>query len=91
MNVAAKIIKKLLMMIPIVIMVSIILFLLLKALPPVICNAVIVGMVLTYAYGIDILWMNMLTVGLGQAVVCCVLGVLLVRILEKQPILFKKK
>ena len=63
----------------------------LRALPPVICNAVIIGMVLTYAYGIDLLWMNMLTVGLGQAVVCCVLGVPLVRILEKQPILFKKK
>ena len=63
----------------------------LRALPPVICNAVIIGMVLTYAYGIDLLWMNMLTVGLGQAVVCYALGVPLVRVLEKQPILFKKK
>ena len=60
-----------------------------KALPPVICNAVIVGMVLTYAYGIDILWMNILTVGLGEAAVCYVLGVPLVKLLEKQPVVKK--
>ena len=58
----------------------------LRALPPVLCNAVIIGMVLTYAYGIDLLWMNMLTVGIGQAVVCYGLGVPLVRILQKQKI-----
>ena len=63
----------------------------LAALPPVICNAVIVGLVLTYAYGIDVLWMNMLTVGLGEAVVCYVLGVPLVKLLEKQPFLKKWK
>ena len=63
----------------------------LRALPPVICNAVIIGLVLTYGYGIDMLWMNMLTVGIGQAVVCYVLGVPLVRILEKQPLLQKWK
>ncbi|MBR6569351.1 MAG: QueT transporter family protein [Clostridia bacterium] len=57
----------------------------LAALPPVLCNAVIIGLVLTYAYGIDLLWMNMLTVGMGQAVVCYVLGVPLVKVLEKQP------
>ena len=58
----------------------------LRALPPVLCNAVIIGLVLTYAYGIDLLWMNMLTVGIGQAVVCYGLGVPLVRILQKQKI-----
>ena len=63
----------------------------LKALPPVISNAVIIGFVLTYAYGIDILWMNMLTVGLGEAVVCYVLGVPLIKLLEKQPFLKKWK
>jgi len=62
-----------------------------KALPPVLCNAVIVGLVITYAYGIDMLWMNMLTVGLGEAVVCYVLGVPLVKLLEKQPIIKKLK
>ena len=40
-------------------------------------------------YGIDILWMNMLTVGLGEAVVCYVLGVPLVKLLEKQPVVKK--
>ena len=63
----------------------------LRALPPVLCNAVIIGLVLTYGYGIDLLWMNMLTVGLGQAVVCYVLGVPLIRLLEKQPIMQKLK
>jgi len=63
----------------------------LRALPPVLCNAVIIGLVLTYGYGIDLLWMNMLTVGVGQAVVCYVLGVPLVRVLEKQPLLQKWK
>ena len=61
----------------------------LAALPPVVCNAVIVGLVLTYAYGIDMLWMNMLTVGLGEAVVCYVLGVPLIKLLQKQPFLKK--
>jgi len=65
--------------------------LLVKALPPVVCNAVIIGLVLTYAYGIDMLWMNMLTVGLGEAVVCYVLGVPLIKLLEKQPALKKWK
>ena len=61
----------------------------LKALPPVVCNALIVGCVLTYAYGIDVLWMNVFTVGLGEAVVCYVLGVPLVKLLEKQPVVKK--
>lgn len=62
-----------------------------KALPPVISNAVIIGLVLTYAYGIDMLWMNMLTVGFGQAVVCYVLGIPLIKLLEKQPLIKKLK
>jgi len=63
----------------------------LRALPPVLCNAVIIGFVITYGYGVDLLWMNMLTVGIGQAVVCYVLGVPLVRVLEKQPVIQKWK
>jgi len=59
----------------------------LAAVPPVACNAVIVGLVLTYAYGIDVLWMNMLTVGIGEAAVCFVLGVPLAKVLEKTKIL----
>ena len=55
-------------------------------LPPVLCNAIIVGLVLTYAYGIDMLWMNMLTVGLGEAVVCYVLGVPMIKLLSRQDL-----
>ena len=58
----------------------------LAPLPPVLCNAVIVGLVLTYAYGIDMLWMNMLTVGLGEAVVCYVLGVPMIKLLSRQDL-----
>lgn len=61
----------------------------LRALPPVVSNAVIVGLVLTYAYGIDILWMNILTVGLGEAAVCYILGVPLIKLLARQPFLKK--
>ena len=53
------------------------------AIPPVVCNGVIVGLVLTYAYQIPALWMNMLTVAAGEAVVCFALGVPLVRFLNK--------
>jgi uncharacterized membrane protein len=55
----------------------------LAALPPVVCNGVIIGLVLTYAYGIDALWLNMLTVSLGQAAVCYALGVPMVKTLER--------
>ena len=57
-----------------------------RGLPPVLCNAIIVGLVLTYAYGIDMLWMNMLTVGLGEAVVCYVLGVPMIKLLSRQDL-----
>ena len=61
------------------------------ALPPVVCNMVLVGAVLAYetagtsaafwpAYGL-----NALTVGLGEAIACLVLGVLLVKQLPKIP------
>lgn len=63
----------------------------LAALPPVACNMVLVGAVLAYetagtsaafwpAYGL-----NALTVGLGEAIACLVLGVLLVKQLPKIP------
>jgi uncharacterized membrane protein len=55
----------------------------LAALPPVVCNGVIIGLVLTYAYGIDALWLNILTVSLGQAAVCYALGVPMVKTLER--------
>lgn len=58
----------------------------LAALPPVVCNGVIIGLVLTYAYGIDLLWLNVLTVSLGQAVVCYALGVPMVKALAKMDL-----
>ena len=54
-----------------------------RALPPVVVNAVVVGLVLTYAYGIDALWLNMLTVGLGQAAACYALGLPLMKLLKR--------
>ena len=54
------------------------------AIPPVVCNGVIVGLVLTYAYHIVTpLWLNMLTVAAGEAVACFALGIPLVRFLNK--------
>ena len=58
----------------------------LRALPPVLCNAVIVGLVLTYAYGIDMLWVNMLTVGLGEAAGRYLLGVPMVKLLSRRDL-----
>lgn len=55
----------------------------LRALPPVLVNAVVVGLVLTYGYGLNTLPLNILTVGAGQAVVCYGLGVPLARMLAK--------
>ena len=54
-----------------------------KALPPVLANGVIVGLVLTYAYGLNTLWLNMLTVAAGEAAVCYALGVSMIKLLEK--------
>jgi len=61
----------------------------LAALPPVVCNAVIVGAEIAWftvqdggafwpAYGF-----NALTVGLGELAACCLLGIPLARLLEK--------
>ncbi|MEF9879130.1 MAG: QueT transporter family protein, partial [Clostridia bacterium] len=51
----------------------------LKALPPVLVNAVVIGLMLTYAYGVNTPLLNILTVGLGQAISCYALGVPLVK------------
>ncbi len=54
----------------------------LAALPPVACNAVIVGLVLHFVFGFPLL-ATMLSVGLGELAVVCVLGVPLTKVLEK--------
>ncbi len=60
------------------------------SLPPVICNAVIIGIELSLfftegAVTLPVVCFNMFTVGLGQVISCCVLGVSLVRIIESNP------
>ena len=60
----------------------------LAALMPVISNAVIEGVMLHVAFG-EPLWMSMLTVGAGEALACFVLGIPLVKALEKVPKLYE--
>ena len=65
----------------------------LAPLPPVVCNAVIVGAEIAYFATLDgaAFWpayaLNAFTVGLGEAIACYVLGTLLLRALERTPAL----
>ena len=60
----------------------------LAALMPVISNALIVGVMLYILFG-GSWWLNILTVGAGEAIACFVLGIPLVKALEKVPALKK--
>ena len=60
------------------------------ALPPVLCNAVIIGLELTLfftegALTWPVLALNMLNVGIGEVISCCILGTALVRLIETNP------
>ena len=56
----------------------------LAALPPVLLNAVVIGALLRYAYGVAMpLWLCMLSVGLGQAVACYVLGLPVMKMMRR--------
>lgn len=59
----------------------------LSAVPPILVNAVIIGLELTYFFSngftMEIFFINALSVGLGQIVPCAGLGLLLVYTLEK--------
>lgn len=63
----------------------------LAALPPVICNAVIVGAVIAYSAIADAgaFWtafsLNALTVGLGELIACYALGIPLINWISKTP------
>ena len=64
----------------------------LAPLPPVLCNAVIVGAVITVQeVSMDLFWgtflYNAVTVGLGEALACYVLGGLLLTLLPRVPAL----
>lgn len=57
---------------------------LLATLPPVIANVIVVPLVLCYGYGVNLpIPLQMLTVGIGEVISCCVLGGLLMAVLEK--------
>jgi len=59
-------------------------------LPPVVFNAVIIGAVLHYAYGVGApLWSCMLWVGAGQLLACYVLGYPLLKYLKKRENIFR--
>ena len=64
------------------------------SLPPVIINAFAIGIMLTYLYfpatsKLGVWLLNIVSVGAGQFVSCCVLGVLLVFFIERHPSLMK--
>ncbi|MDR1134808.1 MAG: QueT transporter family protein [Clostridiales Family XIII bacterium] len=62
----------------------------LAPLPPVLINALVIGAMLYYAYGVNAsLWVNVLWVGCGQLIACYMVGYPLLRILEKQRDIFE--
>lgn len=53
-------------------------------LPPVVANTLIVPLVLRYVYGLeDAVWYLMVTVGIGEVISVCVLGMILKQVLWK--------
>ena len=69
----------------------------LAPLPPVLCNAVIIGaMIAWYEVGFtNAFWgmfaFNALTVGIGEAIACYVLGLLLLQVISRAPGLHNKR
>ncbi len=59
----------------------------LAALPPVVCNAVIIGLVLHFTYADALLLPTIATVGLGEAAVTYALGVPMLLALRRVPAL----
>ncbi len=58
----------------------------LAALWPVLLNAVVIGALLRYAYGVAMpLWLCMLSIGAGQAVACYAIGLPMMRMLQRIP------
>lgn len=60
------------------------------SIPPVIFNAVIIGLEISFLFTngtvtAPIILFNMVTVGLGEIISCCILGVILVRLIERTP------
>ena len=55
----------------------------LAVLPPIAANAIIVPLILKYAYGLEPLWFSFLTVTAGEIIACGVLGLVLAFALNK--------
>ena len=55
----------------------------LAPIPPIAANAIVVPLVLLYAYGIKPLWFSFITVTIGEIISCGVLGMLLLFALNK--------
>ena len=57
-----------------------------QAFPQVFLNALVVGSLLRYAYGVAMpLWLCMLSVGLGQAAACYALGLPVMKMMRRIP------
>ncbi|MGN0376409.1 MAG: QueT transporter family protein [Suilimivivens sp.] len=55
----------------------------LAPLPPIVANAIVVPLVLLYAYGVGPLWLSFITVTIGEIISCGVLGMLNLFALQK--------
>ncbi|MCR5640521.1 MAG: QueT transporter family protein [Lachnospiraceae bacterium] len=62
-------------------------------LPPVIANMIVVPFVLRYAYGLgDAHWFLVVTVGIGEIVSCCIIGMILKAVLTKyRHVIFRQE
>lgn len=63
---------------------------LLASVPPVLFNAIIIGLEISFfftngAITGPVILFNMVSVGIGEIISCCVLGVILVRLIERTP------
>ncbi len=58
----------------------------LALIPPIFANAVIVPLILRYAYGIRPLWFCLLTVSAGEMISCGILGSFLMKVLFKHQV-----
>lgn len=57
------------------------------ALPTILSNAIIIPLVLQYAYGVkDSFWFLMITVGIGELISAGILGTLLLQVLKKRKL-----
>lgn len=64
----------------------------LAPLPPIVANMVLVPIVLKYGYGLPLpMWLQSLSVGVGEVISCGILGLVLASVLEKyRYIIFPK-